>query len=75
MRIVIFLGLLYGLFFVEAYYQRRLHALKNFLVSLETMRASLGDMQLSLVAMRSAYTRFATAMRRVVEEGRRRVKP
>lgn len=75
MRVVIFLGLLFGLFFAEAAYQRRLHRMKEFEASLETLRASLGELQLTGVALSSAYGRFATAARRVAEEARRRGQP
>ena len=72
MRVAAACAILACLFVAEACHQRRRHMMHVFLYRLEDLQASLGDLQLSVVTMRSAYQRFATSARRVLEEGRRR---
>lgn len=72
MRIALACLILFGLLFAEACHQRHQHMMRVFLVSLETMSASLGDLTIAHVAFHKAALRAATAMRRVAEEGYRR---
>jgi len=71
-RVGVALAILACLFVAEACHQRRRHMMHVFLYRLEDLQASLGELDVSFVSMRSAYTRFATSARRVLEEGRRR---
>lgn len=72
MRITLGLLILFGLMFAEAYYQRRLHRMRIFLVSLETLRASLGELTIAYTSLHMATTQAAAAMSQLSPGGRRR---
>lgn len=70
MRIVIFLSLLSGLFIAEACYQRYLQRKREFLASLETLRASLGELTIAYTSFTRVTDESTAAVRRFAKRTR-----